>query len=220
LLYDVIKRAKKTTLEPAVWYRATSTSTEPNFGPRLQIESTRANRYNQIGQASWYLAIDDKTAAVEKLRAPKSGEAVSIAKIRILEPLTLLDLRSVLWGEDPTHQWILRNVVARRFVSEPVGDDETRPEYRVPQFVGDLARRNGFRGILYDSTRPSAYNNPEAFGYNLVLFDPFPVHTLESHAIQSFREGDDLERYELLAASKVRAPVSQTLPSLDKEGAR
>lgn len=198
LLSGAIGRAQKRALEPGVWYRATGTSAVPNFGPRLQHESTRANRYNQIGQPAWYLARDAKTAAVERLREPRSGEAICIAQISVLEPLSVLDLRSAIWGEDPTRQWILRNVVDRRFISEPTGDNETRPEYRIPQFVGDLARRRGFRGILYDSTRPSAYNNPEAFGFNLVLFDPFPSHRIETQGVQMFREGEyDLERWGL-----------------------
>jgi len=64
------------------------------------------------------------------------------------------------------------------------------PEYRVPQFVADLARRRGLRGILYDSTRPSAYNNPEAVGHNLVVFDPIPVNTIDAEAVFQFGEPD------------------------------
>jgi hypothetical protein len=56
----------------------------------------------------------------------------------------VLDLRSVVWGEDPIRQWILRNVVDSRFISEPTSDlEDTRPEYRIPQFIADLARRMG-----------------------------------------------------------------------------
>jgi len=190
LLSGIMKRAKKVLLEPRSWYRATTYSEDPHFEPLSQRESTRANRYNQIGQAAWYLAKNAETAAVEKLREPRDGEIIYIAQIGILEPIAVLDLRSVIWGEDPTGNWILRNVVDRRFLSEPTSNDQTRPEHRVPQFVGDLARRRGFRGILYDSTRPSPFNNPEAFGYNLVLFDPFPAHNIENHAAQSFDRTD------------------------------
>jgi RES domain len=90
-----------------------------------------------------------------------------------------------------------------RFISEPTADiDDTRPEYRIPQFIADLARRSKFRGVLYDSTRPSAYNNPEAAGHNLVVFDPFPAHVVESEMIVEFGEADydplsGLERWPL-----------------------
>jgi RES domain len=192
LLLKAMRRAREMMLQPSIWYRATSSRREPNFEPpRHQGEAIRAYRFNQIGQVVWYLGCDEKTAAVEKLRAPKSGEPICIAKIKILEPISVLDLRSALWGEDPTGEWILRNVVDRRFISEPTPDiDDSRPQYRVPQFVADLARKKKFGGILYDSTRPSAYNNPEAVGHNLVVFDPFPAHATESYTTLVFGEPD------------------------------
>ena len=126
-------------LEPSVWYRATHYSDAPNFEPRPQSEATKVNRYNQIGEFAWYLGSDEKTAAVEVLRKPMSGAPVCIAPTRLLEPLVVLDLRSVIWGEDPIRQWILRNVVDKRFISQPTSDvEDTRPEYRVPQFVADF----------------------------------------------------------------------------------
>jgi hypothetical protein len=53
-----------------------------------------------------------------------------MAEIRITEAIGVLDLRSVLWGTDPLRQWILRNVVDGRFLSEPTSDvEDSRPEY-------------------------------------------------------------------------------------------
>jgi hypothetical protein len=101
---------------------------EPKFGPRPSHESSRANRYNQIGQAAWYLGSDEKTAAVEVMREPKAGQSVCMAKAKLLESMVVLDLRSVIWGEDPIRQWILRNVVDSRFISEPTAEiEDTRP---------------------------------------------------------------------------------------------
>jgi hypothetical protein len=146
---------------------------------------------------------DDKTAAVEVLRKPTPGVPFYIAKIEILESLTVLDLCLGVWGADPSGHWILRNVVDRRFVSEPTDDiDESRPQYRIPQYVADLARKRGFLGILYDSSRPSAYNNPEAGGgRNLVVFDPIPRNRIFSEAKMEFTEVEDdiwsLERWRL-----------------------
>jgi len=139
---------------------------------------------------------------VEVLRAPKAGQPICIADVRILEAVDVLDLRFVFCGNDGIGHWILRNVVDRRFISEPTSDtDDHRPQYRVPQFVADLARKRNFRGILYDSTRPSAYNNPEAFGHNLVLFDPIPEHTIDDDRVLKFEEGEtdlsSLERWQI-----------------------
>jgi len=191
VLAKTTKRAQRTMLAPATWYRATKYTEEPRFTPRAAIESIRANRYNQIGQVAWYLALDEKTAAVEVLRRPIAGEPICMAEVQLNEAITVLDLRSALWGADPLRQWILRNVVDGRFISEPAAEiDDSRPEYRIPQFIADLARRNKFRGILYDSTRQSAYNNPEAAGHNLVVFDPIPAHTVATERVVEFAEPD------------------------------
>jgi hypothetical protein len=176
LLHKIMKRAKKTALEPRSWYHATTTLEGPVLMPRTREQAETAGRYHQCGQITLYVGSDEKTAAVETLRQPKPGIPLRIAEVALVEPLPVLDLRMALWGENPAGHWVLRNVVDSRFVSEPTIDsDKSRPQYRVPQYVADLARKHGFRGILYDSTRPSPYNNPEAVGYNLVLFEPIPA---------------------------------------------
>jgi len=202
LLSKVMKKARAAQLEASVWYRATRYTDQPQFGPRAPHESIKANRYNQIGQAAWYLGSDPKTAAVELMREPRAGQPVCMAEIRLNEPITVLDLRSVYWVAGPTQHWILRNVVDGRFISEPTSNiEDARPEYRVPQFIADLARRRKLRGILYDSTRPSAYNNPEAAGHNLVVFDPIPGHSVRNQSAVEFAEPDEdpfgLERWPL-----------------------
>ena len=192
VLAKAMKRAQATTLQPSTWYRATRYTAGARFGPRAPCESTRANRYNQIGQVAWYLGSDEKTAAVEVTREPRVGELICMAEVRLTEAIGVLDLRSIIWGTDPLRQWVLRNVVAGRFISEPTSDvEDSRPEYRIPQFIADLSRRRKFRGILYDSTRPSAYNNPEAVGHNLVVFDPIPVHTVAVERVVRFDEPDE-----------------------------
>lgn len=186
-----LMRVAGTKLEPATWYRAAKYRPEepPLLEARPSPQVTRANRFNQMGQVAWYLGVDRETAAVEVLRAPAPQQHVWIADVEILETIDVLDLRTALWGQDPAGHWILRNVVDRRFISEPVADDDPScPQYRVPQFVGDLARKRGFRGVLYDSSRPSAYNNPEAFGHNLVLFDPLPTNARRAPRLYTFEE--------------------------------
>jgi hypothetical protein len=191
LLRRIMKRAKKTAIEPRSWYHATTTLEGPILRPRTREHAEIAGRYHQTGQITLYFGSDEKAAAVEKLRQPKPGIPLRIAEVALLEPLPVLDLRMPLWGEDHAGHWVLRNVVARRFVSEPTNDiDKGRPQYRVPQYVADLARKHGFRGILYDSTRPSAYNNPEAVGYNLAVFEPIPAYAVRSAVAVEFAEGD------------------------------
>jgi hypothetical protein len=193
LLRKIMKCAKKTALDPRSWYHATATLEGPVLRPRIREQAETAGRYHQTGQITLYLGSDEKTAAIEKPRQPKPGIPLRIAGVALLEPLPVLDLRMTLSGEDHVGHWVLRNVVDKRFVSEPTTDmDKSRPQYRVPQYVADLARKHGFRGILYDSTRPSAYNNQEAVGYNLVLFEPIPTsaYVVRTTAAVEFVEGD------------------------------
>jgi RES domain len=222
-LAKAMSRARRTRLEKIRWFHATRDLSNSTPGPRPRERTTRANRFNQIGQPAWYLGTDERTAAVEMLREPKPRVPLAIAKVEITEPVSVLDLRLPFpYGDDnPTRSWILREVVARRFVSEPTGDvDESRPQYRVPQYVADLARKHGFRGILYDSTRPSAYNNPEAWGMNLVLFDPFPRCEIKPAKVMEFGEPNyevfSLERWPLVPVQldqTPRCPQSQSTVS-------
>lgn len=180
MLSRAVVSSKRTNLQPRSWYHAAKPSTV-KFTPREPETMTKAYRFNFIGQGACYLADDARTAAVEVLRRPQAHVKLTVATVEVLETLRVLDLRGGLWGESPSGNWILREVVDRRFVSEPTRDeDDSRPQYRVPQFVADLARRHGFRGILYDCTRPSPYNNSEASGYNLVLFHPYPQSKVAS----------------------------------------
>ena len=51
-----------------------------------------------------------------------------MADVQLNEPINVLDLRSVFWVTDPLRQWILRNVVDGRFISEPAAEvEDTRP---------------------------------------------------------------------------------------------
>lgn len=219
MLAKAVSRAKKARLEPKSWFRATKDTKETVLGPRDRDRAARAYRFNQIGQVAWYLGKDAQTAAVEVLREPKSRTPLAIQNVEILEAVSVLDLRFPLWGDNPTESWILREVIARRFISEPADDkDESRPQYRVPQFIGDLARRYGFRGILYDSTRPSAYNNPEAWGTNLVLFEPIPQYRLKPVEVMEFGEPEEaifsMERWPLRTVPAAKPFDTTTAPLL------
>ena len=199
-LAAAVRDARRSRLEPGPWFRAAGELA--GIAPRPRERSARAYRFNQVGQVAWYLGNDRKTAAVEVLREPLPGVRFVVARVEILESVSVLDLRLPVFSGNPTRSWILGEVVARRFIAEPTDEvDESRPQYRVPQYVADLARLRGVRGILYDSTRPSAYNNPEAWGKNLVLFEPFPRYELGAAELMEFGKLDydcfSMERWPL-----------------------
>ncbi len=201
-LSRAMRRSVRTRLGPAVWYRATKDLSGPPFTTRDATQVGWANRFNQVGQVYAYFGSDEKTAAVEVLRKPCQGAPLRIEDIEILDSVDVLDLSFTILGEDPSGHWILRSVVDRCGVSEPTEDvDRCRPQYRIPQFMADLARREGLRGILYSSSRPPAYNNPEAPGRNLVVFEPIPNYRVLSQRKVEFDGPDEdvwtLERWSL-----------------------
>jgi hypothetical protein len=98
--------------------------------------------FNQVGQQAWYLGKDARTAAVEALRNPQPKVPLAIQAFKILDPISALDLRLPIWGQNPTANWILREVVARGFVSERTDEvDEYSPSIPRPTVHSGLGSK-------------------------------------------------------------------------------
>jgi hypothetical protein len=118
-------------------------------------------RFNHFGQRVFYLANSEAGAAKEGLEEP--GE-VWLQKFRIEKATKILDLTV-----DPVEEPEARNNLLtfglvyggelHTFVERQKG---WKPEYFVPRFIADCARKEGFNGIKYKSSRH--------YLENLVLF--------------------------------------------------
>jgi hypothetical protein len=98
-------------------------------------------------------------------------QMIWIAKVRIQEPLKVLDLTIQVMGNIEQLPLVLNSLVYSGALSE-YGEDESLPQYRVPQFVADVLRRQRVDGILYTRRRDSGFPNPEACGTNLIVLRP------------------------------------------------
>jgi hypothetical protein len=128
-------------------------------------------RFNHFGQACWYLADDPTVAAAEATSSKDRLTWVQEWKLEMVS--NVLDLRA--WqaeddraydceGEPIDFPFLPIALIFGDYLSaRPERESSWRPEYFVPRFVADAARRAGFSGIWFRSTR--------YFGENLVLFD-------------------------------------------------
>ncbi len=119
-------------------------------------------RYNHHGQRVFYLASSKEDAAAEVLG---EGECLSwVQEFEIRDRSKLLDLTAPMAHEDMGAIPILLAGLAwsRAHMASDDPDSEWKPQYFLPRFIADCARRHRFRGIVFDS--------PKHYGENLVLF--------------------------------------------------
>ena len=108
------------------------------------------------------IQVDEAKRLLE--RRIECKDAVGIRSMRVLRPLKVLDIRGQAFGARNLQSRMLEALVNMGSLREPTSpDDRSCPQYRVPQFIADLARSRGLDGILYGSSC-------QDYGYNLVVF--------------------------------------------------
>jgi hypothetical protein len=115
---------------------------------------------------------DDTTAAAAEVTSSKE-RLTWVQEWKIEKVSNVLDLRA--WQADDDRAYDhegepmdfpllpIALIFGDYLSAKPEKESSWRPEYFVPRFVADAARRAGFSGIWFRSTR--------SFGENLVLFD-------------------------------------------------
>ena len=176
LILDGIGSFPRTRLDKSTWYRARRIE----HGRKLGVDDMRLpdprfvrlpGRFNHLGQAHWYLADSEFTAAAEVVEEDESLVWMQKWIVEHLEPI--LDL--VVFGpDDPNPVRDSRVEELPLLATAMIFGDHLRqdadraatwkPEYFIPIYVADAAKRAGFKAIRFTSTR--AYSDP-----NLVVFD-------------------------------------------------
>ncbi len=114
-----------------------------------------------------YVSSNVETAVAEQFDRPDK-EKDGLCGIQAFEITSLdrvLDLRG---ASSPS--LLYAALVYDRFLDKPVDHGSSwKPEYLVPRFVADVARRKGFDGIAYRTSKIFS-----ATGSNLVVFSPSP----------------------------------------------
>ncbi len=174
LLAKAITRARKRTLHPAIWFRAKEGENlaAADLGPAdPRIHPLRPGRFNCAGQLGYYMAQSRELAAVEVQGARQIDRPIWVSEIHIRGPMKVLNLEIQTMGNGESLPIILTGLIYTGVLSD-YGDDESKPQYRVPQFLADLIRERMFDGILYTRRRDSGFPNYEAWGTNLVVLRP------------------------------------------------
>ena len=197
LILEEIKsfpRTRRRRLKKSTWYRARRVedgrelhSADLGLPDRQAVSSP--GRFNHLGQAHWYLASSDVTAAMEVV---KEDEAIVWMQKWVIEDLErVLDL--VVFGPDDPEPVSDSDVEALPLLATAMifGDhlnqevDRTanwKPQYFIPIYVADAAKHAGFEAIRFSSSR--SYGDP-----NLVVFKDDVLITADGEAFQ-FNLGD------------------------------
>lgn len=174
LLAKAIRRARKRTLHPATWFRAKEGESlaAADLAPAdPRIRPLRPGRFNCAGQLGYYMAQSRELAAVEVQGSRQIDNPIWVSEIHIHCPMKVLNLEIQIMGNGESLPIILAGLIYTGVLSD-YGDDESKPQYRVPQFLADLLRERMFDGILYTRRRDSGFPNYAAWGTNLVVLRP------------------------------------------------
>jgi RES domain-containing protein len=124
-LARAIKRARVRALEPGIWYRARGyeenkqLTADDFFPPTPQRHRVSVGRYNNAGQRAYYLGDSPATVAVETLRDRKADDGkIWIARIELLEPIRVLDLRFRILGEEEQQPLLLYGLLYAGKINE------------------------------------------------------------------------------------------------------
>jgi hypothetical protein len=194
-LAKAIKKAPVLQLKPTVWYRACKAEEkqerrQEDFLPRdPQKVGVRDGRFNHARQFAYYVSDSPEFAAVETLKReveafmlerrknPRSSKNVAgtvyVTSVNGLTSMTVLDLRRATFESNRSLllPLLLEGLVHDEQVNKPVRfEDESFPQYRVPQYIADLVRWRMLDGILFTSSREIPFK-PDVFGTNLVILN-------------------------------------------------
>lgn len=169
---DIVQRkAESVTITPRKWSRARVVDRPDVFdskdlhAPGIGLSS--GGRFHHSGQSVLYIADSEDLAMAETLNNPNNSALVWLQSYTQKNSISdILDLRHE-WEEiGQKNSDVMYALLASRCVFEKVLDraSKWKPQYFVTTFIADCARKAGFKGIIYSSSR-------KTYGINLVLFN-------------------------------------------------
>lgn len=169
-IIDVIGKFPSTDIQNSSWYRARSIRSgdlilpDDMKAPKQNEHLINEGRFNHYGQSHFYLANSDFGAAKEIL-AFSNEKFVWLQIIQILSARSILDVRIRSSEPDPDIQILAMGIIyySNVLISSVKRNQNWKPEYFIPRFIGDAAKHKGFKGIIYSS--------PHHHGDNLVIFN-------------------------------------------------
>lgn len=168
-IFDCLTNAPKYNLIKEEWFRARLLNDESRtynshemFAPDPNKVYIKEGRYNHTGQSFLYLSKDEKTAFIE-VKQPKVNTCV-IQKFVITDLKNILDLRFDYLDINTDANIVYLALIYNGHLNEiPNEKSSWKPEYFIPRYMADVARRLNYDGILYTGA--------VSLGLNLLIFD-------------------------------------------------
>jgi len=167
-IYKTITTSKLPTCNiNGTWYRCRKKVEDKNFtsndilAPQTGISSL--GRFNHSGQSLLYIA-EYEEVAYKEVMDDAVGQ-VLMQEIRIDKHENVLDLTSEWNNFHRDNNPIIVALLVNKLVDQKVVFKESKwkPEYFIPTLISDCARKSGYQGIKYKSTK--------SYECNVVLFD-------------------------------------------------
>jgi len=166
---EEIKEMPFNKINNTIYYRARKPNNEKIFNNEDMLYPPQTvkipeGRFNHYGQSYFYLSETEEVCAKEIANNEK--ELLWIQKYKIISLENILDVTEFI---APYNIDQIPLFFAGLFHSGLINVQKTKdiswtPEYFIPRFIADIAKYNGFNGIIYHSTK--------TYGRNLVIFDP------------------------------------------------
>lgn len=168
-IFNCIAKAPTYNVTKGTWCRARLLNDESRIFNSDEMKTPDPNkiyikegRYNHTGQSFLYLGSDQKTSFLE-IKKNKENTCV-IQKFIIRNLKNILDLRFD-YSDIPTDVDIVYLALIYNGYLNKISDSKSswKPEYFIPRFLADAARKYGYSGIIYTSA--------VSFGFNLTIFN-------------------------------------------------
>ena len=124
-------------------------------------KATSEGRFNHYGQSVFYLGETQRAALREIIDISGTDRVGWVQEFAIGEIPNILDLRIKDWSEELAPPLIAVGLTSE-YIGVTASTSAWKPEYLVPRFIADCARRAGYHGIIFNSAKHG--------DENLVLF--------------------------------------------------
>ena len=151
---DNLSKFTVTTIENEIWYRAREAKDDREPSPAdFYLKGNYPGRFHREGERVLYLAQHEDTAGREATE--KDEVNVWVQKFRIERLERVVDLASTEGWDEDGFPVIIIGLERWGAVERPVADRKKPeiPSYLVPRFIADCARKQGFSGIRFPSSR-------------------------------------------------------------------
>lgn len=149
------------------FFRSRRSEPEKKFPPskmgKPPDNKTKNGRANPVGISYLYLA-SDRMTAIHEIR-PSIGETVTVARFRLLEPLSIIDLRDVTpfrFKDDEDFETLIPKIgylsILGTDLSKPINQKDAELDYLPTQYLCEFIKKSGWDGVAYKSSISQGFN--------------------------------------------------------------